>query len=32
MFRKVNVTILGLVENMSYFSQQGSKERHAIFG
>jgi ATP-binding protein involved in chromosome partitioning len=32
MFRKVNVTILGLVENMSYFSPPGSKERHAIFG
>jgi ATP-binding protein involved in chromosome partitioning len=32
MFRKVNVTILGLVENMSYFSLPGSKERHAIFG
>jgi ATP-binding protein involved in chromosome partitioning len=32
MFRKVNVTILGLVENMSYFSLPGSGERHAIFG
>ena len=32
MFRKVNVEILGLVENMSYFSPPGSKERHAIFG
>jgi ATP-binding protein involved in chromosome partitioning len=32
MFRKVDVTILGLVENMSYFSPPGSKERHAIFG
>lgn len=32
MFRKVNVGILGLVENMSYFSVPGSKERHAIFG
>ena len=32
MFRKVNVAILGLVENMSYFSPPGSEERHAIFG
>jgi ATP-binding protein involved in chromosome partitioning len=32
MFRKVNVTILGLVENMSYFCLPGSGERHAIFG
>jgi len=32
MFRKVNVEILGLVENMSYFSPPGSTERHAIFG
>jgi ATP-binding protein involved in chromosome partitioning len=32
MFRKVNVAILGLVENMSYFCPPGSKERHAIFG
>ena len=32
MFRKVNVEILGLVENMSYFSPPGSKEKHAIFG
>lgn len=32
MFRKVNVEILGLVENMSYFCPPGSRERHAIFG
>jgi len=32
MFRKVNVEILGLVENMSFFSPPGSKEKHAIFG
>ena len=32
MFRKVNVVILGLVENMSYFCPPGSLERHAIFG
>ncbi len=32
MFRKVHVTILGLVENMSYFTPPGSKEKHTIFG
>jgi ATP-binding protein involved in chromosome partitioning len=32
MFRKVNVTILGLVENMSYFLVPGTMEKHEIFG
>jgi ATP-binding protein involved in chromosome partitioning len=32
MFRKVNVTILGILENMSYFVAPGSTERHEIFG
>ena len=32
MFRKVNVTILGILENMSYFVAPGSAERHEIFG
>ena len=32
MFRKVNVEILGLVENMSYFLVPGTSQRHAIFG
>jgi ATP-binding protein involved in chromosome partitioning len=32
MFRKVNVTILGLVENMSYFLVPGTTEKHEIFG
>jgi ATP-binding protein involved in chromosome partitioning len=32
MFRKVNVTILGLVENMSYFLVPGSSQKHEIFG
>ncbi len=32
MFRKVNVTILGVVENMSYFTVPGSAQRHEIFG
>ncbi len=32
MFEKVNVRVLGLIENMSYFSAPGEKERHYIFG
>jgi len=32
MFRKVNVAILGIVENMSFFVAPGSGERHEIFG
>jgi ATP-binding protein involved in chromosome partitioning len=32
MFRKVNVRILGLVENMSYFLVPGTQEKHEIFG
>ncbi|NCY22719.1 MRP family ATP-binding protein [bacterium] len=32
MFRKVNVTILGLVENMSYFLVPGTSQKHEIFG
>lgn len=32
MFRKVNVTILGLVENMSYFVVPGTNQKHEIFG
>lgn len=32
MFRKVNVTILGLVENMSYFLVPGTNQKHEIFG
>jgi len=32
MFRKVNVRILGLVENMSYFVVPGTHEKHEIFG
>lgn len=32
MFRKVSVTILGVVENMSYFTVPGTTQRHAIFG
>lgn len=32
MFRKVNVEILGLVENMSYFVVPGTEEKHEIFG
>jgi len=32
MFRKVNVTILGVVENMSYFTVPGTTQRHEIFG
>ena len=32
MFDKVNVPVLGLVENMSYFECGGCGERHDIFG
>ena len=32
MFRKVNVAILGLVENMSYFLVPGTGQKHEIFG
>ena len=32
MFRKVSVTILGLVENMSYFLVPGTNQKHEIFG
>jgi len=32
MFRKVNVPILGLVENMSYFKCDGCEKKHFLFG
>ena len=32
MFKKVNVPILGIVENMSYFTCTKCGERHDIFG
>ena len=32
MFRKVNVPVLGIVENMSYFVCTKCGERHEIFG
>jgi ATP-binding protein involved in chromosome partitioning len=32
MFRKVNVRILGVVENMSYFIVPGTTQKHEIFG
>ncbi len=32
MFRKVNVRILGVIENMSYFIAPGTTQRHEIFG
>ena len=32
MFKKVNVPILGIIENMSYFECHNCKTRHAIFG
>ena len=32
MFRKVNLPILGLVENMSYFICKECKNKHYIFG
>ena len=32
MFEKVNVTVLGLIENMSYFECPGDGKRYEIFG
>lgn len=32
MFRKVNVPVLGVVENMSYFAEPGTGKRLALFG
>ena len=32
MFQRVNVPVLGIVENMSYFVCDGCNARHAIFG
>ncbi len=32
MFQRVNVPVLGIVENMSYFECPGCHEQHAIFG
>ena len=32
MFRKVNIPVLGMVENMSYFECSGCGQRHDIFG
>ncbi len=32
MFRKVNIPLLGLVENMSYFECPGCNQRYEIFG
>jgi ATP-binding protein involved in chromosome partitioning len=32
MFRRVNVPVLGIVENMSYFTCDGCGKRHALFG
>ena len=32
MFEKVDVPILGVIENMSYFQTPGTKEKHYIFG
>jgi ATP-binding protein involved in chromosome partitioning len=32
LFRKVNVRILGVVENMSYFIVPGTTQKHEIFG
>ena len=32
MFKKVNVPILGIIENMSYFECHNCKTKHAIFG
>ena len=32
MFSKVNIPILGIVENMSYFACDGCGKRHALFG
>jgi ATP-binding protein involved in chromosome partitioning len=32
MFRRVNVPVLGIVENMSYFVCDGCSKRHTLFG
>jgi ATP-binding protein involved in chromosome partitioning len=32
MFEKVNVPVLGLIENMSYFISPSDKKRYDIFG
>jgi len=32
MFRRVNVPVLGIVENMSYFICDGCSKRHTLFG
>ena len=32
MFAKVNVEVLGIIENMSYFLSPSDGTRHAIFG
>jgi ATP-binding protein involved in chromosome partitioning len=32
MFQKLNVPILGVIENMSYFAVPGTNQRHEIFG
>ncbi len=32
MFRRVNVPVLGIVENMSYFVCDGCQKQHALFG
>ena len=32
MFQRVNVPVLGIVENMSYFVCDGCDKRHALFG
>jgi ATP-binding protein involved in chromosome partitioning len=32
MFQKLNVPILGVIENMSYFVVPGTNQRHEIFG
>jgi ATP-binding protein involved in chromosome partitioning len=32
MFQKLNVPILGVIENMSYFAVPGTNQRHDIFG
>ncbi len=32
MFQRVNVPVLGIVENMSYFVCDGCGKRHALFG
>ena len=32
MFEKVNVSVLGIIENMSYFLSPSDKKRYDIFG